>query len=198
MTDKALILVFYKNPVLGRVKTRLAKTIGDEKALAVYHQLASHTKAVVEQLEGHKRVCYSDYTEPNGLWPSSVFQKYVQRGEHLGDRMHNAFLDAFKDGYNRVGLVGTDIFTLTPLILEKGYRLLLQKEVVIGPALDGGYYYIGMRSPHGRLFQNKAWSTDTVFTDTMDDLSQLELSYGLLPTLNDVDDEEDMRSVGLS
>jgi rSAM/selenodomain-associated transferase 1 len=187
-----LLLVFVKNPVLGKVKTRLAQTVGDAKALEVYHQLLRHTHEITRALRADKYLCYSDSIEYNDIWEKNSYTKMQQNGADLGERMLNSFIEAFSDNYKRVVIIGSDCPELQTRHIEHAFALLKEKDVVIGPAGDGGYYLLGMNKLIPSLFLNKKWSTSHVMSDTMDDIQRMNLQYTLLPVLSDVDEEKDL------
>lgn len=193
--ERSQLIIFVKNPELGKVKTRLAATIGDEAALEVYLQLLEQTNRVTGVLPMEKVIYYSQRIDDYDLFQSHVYRKDVQEGDDLGDRMLNAFRKAFEDGHERVVIIGSDCYELTSEILLEAFSALDENDAVIGPAKDGGYYLLGMRSLHEAFFRNKKWSTENVILDTMLDIQQLSLSYHLLPTLSDVDHEEDLNSI---
>ncbi|MDB0026826.1 TIGR04282 family arsenosugar biosynthesis glycosyltransferase, partial [Polaribacter sp.] len=168
--SKNLLIIFTRNPELGKVKTRLAKTIGAEKALAIYKFLLAHTKKVTENIACDKAVYYSVKVREDDLWNGEIYQKKQQLGEDLGIRMQNAFQDAFANGYEKVLIVGSDLIDLSEEIIEKGFLQLASNDVVIGPAEDGGYYLLGMKSVHPNVFKNKNWGTSTVREETLNDL----------------------------
>lgn len=192
MNDKKLLMLFVRNPVQGKVKTRLAASVGPEKALEIYLQLLRHTRDVTRELPVQKLVYYSDTVDKNDLWPNEQYQKRVQPSGDLGEKMEAAFAAAFAEGYTAVVIIGSDCLQLTSDIILKAYHELEQQDVVIGPALDGGYYLLGMKQLHPELFRNKHWSTAHVFPDTLRDVEHLHLSYALLPRLSDVDYVEDL------
>ena len=99
---KNLILIFTRNPELGKCKTRLAKTIGDENALTIYKMLLQHTATIVEQSPFDKAVYYSVKVRHNDLWDDTIYQKHQQHGDDLGQRMKNAFRNSFDKGYEKV------------------------------------------------------------------------------------------------
>ncbi|MDT8414168.1 MAG: TIGR04282 family arsenosugar biosynthesis glycosyltransferase [Flavobacteriaceae bacterium] len=187
---KNLLLIFARNPVLGKTKTRLAKTIGDENALAVYRILLNHTVSETIAIRADKRVCYADFIDSQDVWRNDVFQKQKQNGSDLGERMRRAFEDAFAEGYQKVIVIGTDLLDLKTELLENAFASLDDFDVVIGPAADGGYYLLGLKAPIVHIFENKAWGTDTVLRDTLSDLETK--SVCLLETLNDIDTENDL------
>jgi uncharacterized protein len=189
---KNLLIVFYRNPELGKVKTRLAKTVGDEKALAIYLRLAEHTRSISQDLSLDKVVYYSHFVDTEDTWPNSSFQKKAQQGNDLGEKMQNAFAEGFKNEYTSICIIGTDCFELTSEIIQQAFDQLEKHDTVIGPANDGGYYLLGMKKSTPELFQNKNWSTDSVAKDTIHDFKRLRLSFVKLPPLTDVDEEKDL------
>jgi len=192
-----LLLIFIKNSIPGKVKTRLARSIGDEAALRVYEQLLSHTRHIVTPLACTKMVCYSEAIPAQDGWPETEFRKAVQHGSDLGQRMQQAFDVSFRQGYTPVVIIGSDCAELTTNILQDAFAQLQTHDCVIGPARDGGYYLLGMHTFTPAVFQNKAWSTATVFADTLADLQQAGKSVFLLPVLSDIDTVEDLESLQL-
>tara|TARA_B110000091_G_scaffold214120_1_gene265909 strand:- start:3524 stop:4141 length:618 start_codon:yes stop_codon:yes gene_type:complete len=188
---KKLLLIFTRNPELGKVKTRLARTIGEEKALEIYKFLLNHTKKVTENVACDKAVYYSVKVREGDLWDASIYQKKQQLGEDLGIRMKNAFQDSFAAGYEKVLIVGSDLIDLSEDIIEKGFLKLASNDVVLGPAEDGGYYLLGMKSLLPNVFENKTWGTATVREDTLSDLKDKKVH--LLQELNDADVFEDIK-----
>lgn len=183
----AAIIVFVKHPEPGKVKTRLAADIGDEKAVQVYRILLQHTYLITRQAGKTLYVFYSEEPVESDIWEGPHIIKRKQRGTDLGERMYQAFEEVFSDGYNQVVIVGSDCYELTTDIIRDAFAALEQKDAVIGPALDGGYYLLGQKKNNSPLFRNKIWSTDTVFTDTLQDFAEEQLTYDALPVLSDVD-----------
>lgn len=186
------LIIFYRNPELGKVKTRLAATVGDEMALAVYLRLASHTREITEGVDVDAVVYYSHSLDTEDQWLG--FDRAVQTGGDLGTRMKNAFQESFALGYQSVCIIGTDCWELTEAHLVKAFEQCKQHDVVIGPAADGGYYLLGMNKLYPELFENKKWSTDSVFADTLHNIQDRKLSFCVLEELHDVDEEKDLPS----
>lgn len=105
--------------------------------------------------------------------------------------MKAAFQEVFSAGYKNILIIGSDCLQLNLKIIEDAFIMLKEKDTVVGPAKDGGYYLLGMNSMQNFIFENKEWSTSSVFSDTIYDIEQHQLSVGLLPQLLDVDTEED-------
>jgi rSAM/selenodomain-associated transferase 1 len=191
MKTEALI-IFVKNPVPGKIKTRLAKTIGEQAALSIYRQLLLHTYNTTYKSHADKFVFYSDFINEDDLWNASLFQKYLQKGNNLGERMMNAFDLVFEQGYKKAVIIGSDSIEIEFHHLQQAFDYLQNYNVVIGPAQDGGYYLMGMQKLYEQLFINKAWSTPLLLQQTLDDISNFHLSYHLLQVLSDVDEEKDL------
>ena len=190
--SRNLLLIFTRNPELGKAKTRLAKTVGDKTALDIYKFLLEKTKNIVVKVKSaDKAVYYSVKIRENDIWNANTFQKYQQFGEDLGIRMQNAFQNGFNAGYQKVLIIGSDLYDLTSEIIENAFEKLDKNDVVIGPAKDGGYYLLGMNSLQENIFKNKKWGTETVRKDTLADLNDKKVF--LLKELNDVDVFEDIK-----
>jgi hypothetical protein len=187
-----LLLVFVKNPVLGRVKTRLARTIGDEKALWVYERLLEHTRRAARGVAAQRWVCYSDFVPAADAWLEGGFAARRQEGETLGDRMQEAFRQGFAAGYRSIVIIGSDCPEVSPTLLETAFGQLASFPVVLGPATDGGYYLLGMNYLVESLFRDKPWSTPAVLAETVADLQRAGIPYALLPVLSDVDEAADL------
>ena len=189
-TRQALV-IFVKNPVLGKVKTRLAKAIGDAAALAAYEQMLSAVRSVATQVEADRWVLYSDFMAEGDAWERPVFQKALQKGNDVGERMLNAFQELFAFGYEQVVLIGSDFLDLQVHHVNHGFRGLKMNDFVLGPAADGGYYLIGMKSPTPGLFQKRQWSHSSVFADALADIQKADMTVAILPELNDIDEAAD-------
>ena len=120
----------------------------------------------------------------------SISKKKLQKGADLGERMQHAFETAFDQGYEKVIIIGSDLFELKPTHITTAFEVLESHEVAIGPSLDGGYYLLGMKQLEPALFKNKKWGTDSVLKNTLKDLQQQKVK--LLEALNDIDTFEDL------
>jgi len=184
------LLIFTRNPELGKVKTRLAKTIGNEKALNVYKDLLLHTRNETYAIDCDKFVFYDTTIIEDDIWSPAFYQKKRQATGDLGQRMHQAFVTLFEMGYKNCIIVGSDLFDLKAVVIETAFKKLLDHDVAIGPAEDGGYYLLGLKKDMPSIFKNKDWGTATVFEMTMKDLENHKV--GFLDTLNDIDTFEDL------
>ena len=193
---KPAIIIFIKNPELGKAKTRLAATVGDERALAIYKELLRHTRETVLQIRNcEKYLFYSSFINEQDDWPNDFFHKKLQPKGDLGTRITTAFEDVFETN-QPVLIVGSDCASLTSEILAEAINALKENDFVIGPAEDGGYYLIGMNEFSPLVFEDIAWSTEQVLPQTIDKVHELGMTFGLLPTLSDIDYEEDWEKWG--
>ncbi|MFN8349039.1 MAG: TIGR04282 family arsenosugar biosynthesis glycosyltransferase [Spirosomataceae bacterium] len=202
-----ILIVFVKNPVPGKVKTRVAATVGDEKAAEVYKALLNHTQTVILKWQESSKpgvskkavIYYGDYINDNDLWSEPAFEKKIQiASPDLGVRMLSAFEDELSsEAPCRAVIIGSDCLALRPEHLEEAFAALEEQDIVIGPADDGGYYLLGMGRLYRFLFENKPWSRPDLLEKTLADLKQREsdpksrLRYHLLETLSDIDTWED-------
>ncbi len=186
---KELIIVFVKNIKLGKVKTRLAKTIGNQAAFEVYSELVKITEIATENIQTDKRIYFSNAIV-DSKWKNNY--KAVQQGENLGVRMKNAFAKGFEDGYERIVLIGSDLPDINSLHIESGLEALNQTDAVFGPAEDGGYYLIGLNKMHAFIFENKPWSQPNLLEKTCLELNKKNIKFTTLVPLNDIDTFEDL------
>ncbi|WP_298495095.1 TIGR04282 family arsenosugar biosynthesis glycosyltransferase [uncultured Algibacter sp.] len=187
--SKELVIVFVKNIKLGKVKTRLAKTIGNQGAFEVYSELVNVTEKATNNVLVDKRIYFSNAVV-NSKWKQDF--KTTQQGLDLGERMKNAFKTGFEDGYKRIVLIGSDLPDITAKHINKGLEALTQNEVVFGPAEDGGYYLIGLSKMHNFVFDNKPWSETQLLKETLKELKENCVTFTTLDTLNDIDTYEDL------
>ena len=192
-TSKNLLLIFTRNPELGKCKTRLAATVGDESALNIYKFLLQHTANITKKLNAVKQVWYSEEIWEDDIWDNSTFDKKLQTGADLGVRMANAFSEGFDRGFEKICVIGSDMFDLDQSDVEAAFDGLNDNDFVVGGAEDGGYYLLGMTAFKKDVFENKDWGTETVLKDTLNDLENEKLL--LLEVRNDVDLYEDIAGI---
>ena len=192
--DKTLIL-FIRNPEKGKVKTRLAKGVGEEKALRIYQALLEHTRRQALAVRARRLLFYADYINRGDAWKEADFEKHLQEGEDLGARMQHSFEVALRQARSAL-IVGSDIAQLSARIIEDAFRQLQTHDFVIGPAVDGGYYLLGMKAATPTLFEGIEWSTPTVFVETVAIIDGMGKTYALAPELSDIDYAEDWERYG--
>lgn len=197
MTRKAerALIIFVRNPEKGKVKTRLAKTLGEDQALAIYKALLAKTRAVAEGVDALRLLFYSVQVRDNDGWPDSKFEKRQQQGNDLGERMAHAFEVALQRAESAI-IVGSDIAQIDTSIIEQGFAALSRHDYAIGPALDGGYYLLGMKRHSPELFRDMEWSTDQVAKITQERILEGGGTIGYAPTLSDIDYAEDWDKYG--
>ena len=187
---KDLLIIFVKNPELGKVKTRLAKSIGNYAALSIYKKLIYTTQEATSKLDIDRHIYFATKIS-NKYWKPDY--KTIQQGVNLGERMLNAFKDGFSKGYDRILLIGSDLPEISEEIINTAYTKLNKKDVVFGPSKDGGYYLIGMTNLHEFIFKNKPWSTTTLLKETLAEIKQRKVGVSLIKTLNDIDIFDDLK-----
>jgi uncharacterized protein len=190
-----VLLVFVKAPRPGAVKTRLAVEVGDVAAAALYRSMAER---VLEQTsprdqEYARLVCFwpPDARAELAAWlPAETLVE--QQGADLGARMDAAFAEAFARGATRVALIGTDVPRLERRHVLEALDALQTRPVVLGPALDGGYYLVALRRRQPALFDGVAWGSAGVCEATLERAASLGLAVHLLEPLRDVDTRADL------
>ena len=191
--NNSLLLILTRNPELGKCKTRLADKVGNKVALDIYKFLLDHTVTFTKNLKVEKWVYYSEEIWEDDIWDNNVYQKKLQAGKDLGERMMNAFKEGFQAGFENIIVIGSDMYHLKRSDLEEAFSKFRDHNYVVGPAEDGGYYLLGMKSLKTELFQNKDWGTGTVLEDTLSDIKNEKVA--LLDEKNDVDYYEDIKDI---
>ncbi len=187
---EANLIIFIKNPILGKVKSRLAKDIGELNALRVYLDLLLKTRKETLPLNVNKYLYYSEYLTIDE-WSDLDYIKRKQNGEDLGQRMKNAFEECFSNNFPTI-IIGSDCYDLDAGIIELAFNKLQDNDLVIGPANDGGYYLLGMNKYLPQLFENIYWSTSSVLKDTINIAKRLDLSVFKMQELIDLDTFDDL------
>ncbi|WP_010522703.1 TIGR04282 family arsenosugar biosynthesis glycosyltransferase [Aquimarina agarivorans] len=194
--NKNLLLIFTRNPELGKVKSRLAADIGAQNALDIYIFLVNHTKKVTQNLTVDKQVWYSENIEENDIWETDFYSKKLQPNTaDLGLRMQYAFNKGFEDKYEHIIIIGSDLYDISEKDIALAFDKLQRHDAVIGPATDGGFYLLGLSKPIPSLFKNKEWGTNTVLADTLNDLKSY--SFEQLNPRNDVDYLSDIKDIAV-
>ncbi len=187
MPDLRLI-VFLRAPQVGQVKTRLAAALGGEATLAAYRHLLDVTLGAVRELDSVEL----RYTPDNASlsvepWRRSGWSTATQGGGDLGERLVRAFADGFASGADRIAVIGTDCPHVTAEDIRWAWEALMSHDVVLGPATDGGYWLIGLRSPQPGLFSGMRWGGETLFQETRRRAVEFGLTVAVLRELPDVD-----------
>lgn len=184
--QKSLLVIFARTPEYGKVKKRLAIKLGKAKALDIHQRLLDHTLEVVNSSGFLYKVYLSE--DPKS---KQAFSYKLQSGENLGDRMHNA-LQSELEHNAKICLIGSDCLALTSADIAEAFKQLDTADIVIGPAIDGGYYLIGMKKPYPQLFSAISWGTSSVLENTLERCVSNGLLVHQLRLLNDIDRPEDV------
>ncbi|NNF35993.1 MAG: glycosyltransferase [Saprospiraceae bacterium] len=193
-TSKALI-IFIKNPLTGKVKTRLAKDSSEDYALKVYHALLEHTRSVSDAVDATRYLYYSDHIPEVDHWADEKYDKNVQVAGDLGSRMYDAIHKALNT-HDKIIIIGSDCIQLRSTDIEIAFDKLDQYDAIIGPALDGGYYLLGLKDEIPGVFQDINWSTDEVTSKTIEKILSSDHSCHLLRELSDIDFLDDWKKYG--
>jgi len=192
--QKALIF-FCRRPVAGRVKTRLAASLGGKLTARLY---ACFLKDLSAAARGSGAGVFLFHTPPAGDGVAlkrllkEDFKYLPQRGADLGARMLNAFISVFRAGFKKAVIIGSDTPDLRAADLRAAFRALAEKHAVIGPAYDGGYYLLGFNTPVPFAFADMEWSTSGVFQETLRRLEANGVTPHILPPLSDIDTMDDL------
>ncbi|NQW26324.1 MAG: glycosyltransferase [Flammeovirgaceae bacterium] len=195
--SKDVVAVFVKNLIPGTVKTRLAKDLGMDLAMEVYKELVGITAQATDFVKVDKCVYYSEYVELEDQFDDEKYNKHIQEGKELGQRMQNAFYDAFEAGYDKMILIGSDVPDISSEIIEAGFKQLDKNDIVIGPSEDGGFYLIGMKIAHENLLSHQNYGHDEVLENLLEEVESRDLSVARLKELIDIDTQEDMKKAGV-
>lgn len=191
------LIIFTRYPEIGMTKTRLIPVLGEAGATALHRLMVEKTlekmRLVTENLPGQIRVYFTGGdAELMADWLGNDLIYYQQSGVDLGGRMNQAFIHEFTAGFRKIVLIGTDCPDLHGEIIQAAFENLANHDLVLGPAMDGGYYLIGLNAPRPSLFQNITWSSAEVYSQTRAIARRENLSVFDLPTLRDIDEPADL------
>ena len=191
--DNAVIL-FARDPILGQVKTRLSPSFDDETILKLYICFVEDSLEKIRQVDNVE--CFVGISPDNhsGFFAgieSFGMSLFVQRGKNLGDKMRQAFVDRFAEGYKKVVIIGSDSPSLPVSYINKA--LASEKDLVLGPSTDGGYYLIAMSGKVSEVFSGVAWGTKNVLDETLEKIKGTNVSLELLPIWYDIDSPDDLK-----
>jgi rSAM/selenodomain-associated transferase 2/rSAM/selenodomain-associated transferase 1 len=194
LKQESALILFARYPVEGKVKTRLAKSIGDSQAAAFYEKSVEHCLATVKKLpflSTYVFVAEEEDLPKMKQWLGDDLKIRAQSSGDLGRRMHQAFRE-LKEGYGKIAIIGTDVPDISETIINKAFLALDKVDFVIGPSDDGGYYLIGLKENSLEIFEDIDWSTDMVLKQTLDKITNMDCSYQLLERLIDIDFNKDV------
>ena len=194
---KQHLIIFTRYPQPGKTKTRLIPALGVEGAANLQRQMTEYTLSNVKELCKSTAISFEVRFADGNLqlmqsWLGTELNYQLQGEGDLGKRMQNSFLNAFNRGAQRVVIIGIDCPGVDTEVLAEAFEKIPDCDLLLGPAVDGGYYLIGLKRVIGELFINIDWGTAKVLQQTVDIAEQLNLSVGYLRTLADVDRPEDL------
>jgi rSAM/selenodomain-associated transferase 1 len=197
-TKKNTLIVFLKYPEAGKVKTRLAKDVGDQRAAEIYSQMSKTIIENVLDVSGYRTIIFYNPPEKENEIRDWLGNKQCpitpQAGETLGDKIVDALAQVFSSGADKAVIIGTDCIDVSSETITQAINSLEEVDVVLGPAMDGGYYLLGLNNHIPEIFQEIEWSTDRVLNQTLERIKDKKLSFELLKTLKDIDTLDDFNS----
>jgi uncharacterized protein len=188
------VVLFARDPVLGKVKTRLSPFLNDETILQLYTCFLHDSLDKIRQVENADLFIGVAPSNQSGFFtgmPGADMRIFVQEGKELGDKMRRAIQDRFAEGYEKVVIIGSDSPSLPVSYIEQA--LASDKDMVLGPSTDGGYYLIGMKGKLTEVFEGVTWGTEKVLQETCDHLVPGGVALELLPVWYDIDGPEDLK-----
>lgn len=195
MNNRRALIVFAREPVLGKVKTRLARDLGEVPTLKLYEAFVKDILKIAGRVNADRFLYY--HGRP-GFVPflaraaGRVFTLRRQTGGDLGVRMERAFAFAFRQGYKSCILIGSDCLTLAPEMIERAFGFLKKNDCILGPSRDGGYYLIGLKEPEKQIFTGMPWSTNEILGLTERRLAAVGKTCRKLLQLEDIDSSENL------
>jgi rSAM/selenodomain-associated transferase 1 len=194
--QQACIVIFVRSPDRGRVKTRLTAVLDEDTAVELYRCFVLDLLRTLSRGNFSLRICFYPAEAERKLadWLGEEYVYVAQQGRDLGERMENAFLAAFAEGFQRVAVIGSDIPDLPGEVFEETINALAWKDGVVGPAIDGGYYLIGFNSDRflTEVFKDIDWGAPSVFQRTMGMLARHGYEVHVLPQWRDIDTYDDL------
>lgn len=189
------LIVFVKAPRPGEVKTRLAKSIGPTAASAAYRRLVETLLQRVASLPGLELRFTPDDAAPEILpWLHPGWSHAAQGSGDLGSRLQRAFDEAFKAGAQRVVVIGADFPEVDADDVREAWSELKQRDLVVGPATDGGYWLLGLKQPHPQIFAGVKWDSDMVLADVLQRAKASGLRVQLLRILAGIDTQKEWQA----
>jgi rSAM/selenodomain-associated transferase 1 len=194
---KNCLIIFTRYPEAGKTKTRLIPALGKEGAAMLQRQMTEQKLAEAKKLQTYIPVSLEIHFAGGNEqlmqnWLGSNLTYKQQNEGDIGCRMASAFQESFKTGTKQVVLIGTDCPELNAKLISQAFEELIEHDLVLGPALDGGYYLIGLNQFIPELFTDISWSTAEVLSQTLSIAEKLELAVAFLTTLTDIDHPEDL------
>lgn len=193
-SNENAVILFARDPILGQVKTRLSPSLNNETILKLYICFLKDSLAKIQQMghaDGFVGVSPENHSGFFNGRESSGMTLFSQRGKTLGDKMRQAFIDRFAQGYNKAAIIGSDSPSLPVSYIKKAFDS--EKDLVLGPSTDGGFYLIAMKGKVSEVFSGVDWGTDKVLSEMLDRVVAGGFSFDVLPVWYDVDLPGDLK-----
>lgn len=188
------LIIFTKEPVPGKTKTRLMPYFGPEECAELHKCMLRDIRKEMKYTDSDLIVAYTggrpDYLKKVFGEKNTLFIE--QRGENIGEKMHNAIADAKDLAYDKVVLIGTDIPEIEAETIDAAFTMLDAADIVLGPTEDGGYYLIGMKEPHREAFEVTLYGTGSVYEETVEGIRSAGLTTAAVESYSDIDTREDI------
>jgi rSAM/selenodomain-associated transferase 1 len=198
-SQKNCLLFFVKYPQKGQVKTRLSAELDEDITVELYRNFILDLLSMLKGLRIKFQICFSpaDSQKKFEEWLGTQYFYVPQQGDDLGQRMKNAFIHAFDQGFQRAVIIGSDSPDLPGDLINEAFLYLETHDAVIGPSTDGGYYLIGFSKAAflPEVFEGIGWSTDMVLRKTLTILEKAGLKFRQLPAWRDVDTLDDLKDL---
>lgn len=193
---KQNIIFFVKYPKENKVKTRLGKSVDKALVVELYKCFVADMLETMETLNTDIAIFFQPDVSKENMrsWIGSNHPLFEQEGDDLGERMYHAFRQMFQNGNKECIIIGSDTPDLPATIYQEAFARLKASDGVIGPATDGGYYLLGLhkQSLAPSLFQDILWSSEYVFSQTLEKIRQLHYKVNQLPEWEDIDTIENL------
>ena len=194
MRKRNTLILFAKAPRICRVKTRMWPALSHRQCLYLHKQTTQQLVRTFARHNNCRLILYTTSLQPTFSVANNVPVK-LQAGINLGQRMHRAISTELKTSH-RVVLIGSDCLELDVNYIESAFsKLQSDRDLVLGPANDGGYVLIGMNAPHEALFNNIIWGESGVLASTLKSAHSIGMVTHLLPTLIDADRIQDLQTL---
>jgi len=198
---KQTLIIFTRYPEAGKTKTRLISVLGENGAAELQQKLTEHTLNQVSELEPIRSLNVRIYFSGGNAilmrhWLGNQYSYYPQVSGDLGKRLIAAVEESFTQGIEKAVIIGCDCPDLTSQLMNQAFEKLSDSDLVLGKAVDGGYYLIGLNQCLPELFQGIDWGTNVVLEQTVAIANRLGLTISYLPLLNDIDTPQDLTERG--
>jgi len=189
--------IFVRHALPGRVKSRLAASVGAQRAAELYQAFVADTLDLLRDAADRRFVCLAPADQAARQWCQNLardnFAIWPQPEGSLGRRLHAFLAEFLQNPDDAAVVIGSDSPTLPRCFLEQAFASLRQQDVVLGPATDGGYYLVGLRGRTQPIFDGIDWGTPQVLRQTIERLQDCRATLALLPVWYDVDTLDDLR-----